>query len=445
MNPRARRFLSWTFIATFFILAPAVILSTAGYRYNFTRGRIERTGVVVLDTRPTGASVSLNGKLQKTETPTQLSKVTPGTYAVRVEKANYHTWSKTVSVGSRESVFLNQISLYRTDAPISIGVLGSPAATAFSPDVRYGAAVTSASSGSELSVIDTRNGLTRLPYRSSAEAGAFRLRWSPNGRFLLIERSGKNPSFLLWSAHDPERVRDLSDETGITFTEALWAQDSDRLYGIAKNTIHQIDTELFSAVAAGTSVAAPVIIDDTLYGIVAGEMPTLVRRRLRDTSFETIAQLPSAQFAPVAGDGKRITYASKTGDRLFTIDPSGERPTAFEGRGHDGVWSADGTRLLYWNELEIRIHDARTGSDELVDRLSGAIAQAAWQRPEWNALYAAGNTLYAIETTDRFGRLTVPLATYETLNRFAVAPNGDTAFVFGTHHGVSGLWKMRLR
>lgn len=444
MNPRARRFLSWTFIATFFVLAPAVILSTAGYRYNFARGRIERTGVVVVDTRPTGASVSLNGKLQKTETPTQLSKVTPGTYAVRVEKANYHTWSKTVSVGSRESVFLNQISLYRTDAPVSLNPFGSPIVAAFSSDVRYGAAVASASSGSELSVIDTRNGSAYLPYRSSAAAESFRLRWSPNGRLLLVERSGKTPSFLLWNAYEPERVRDLSEETGIAFTDALWAQDSDRLYGVAKNTIYQIDTELFAAVAAGTSVTAPTIVDDALYGILAGETPSLVRRRLRDTSFETIAQLPSAQFLPVA-DGGRVTYASKAGDRLFTIDPSSERRAAFEGRGRDGVWSSDGTRLLYWNELEIRIHDARTGSDELVDRLSGAIAQAAWQRPEWNALYVAGSTLYAVETTDRFGRLTVPLATFETIDRFAVAPNGDTAFIFGTRDDVSGLWKLRLR
>ncbi|WKZ29580.1 MAG: PEGA domain-containing protein [Patescibacteria group bacterium] len=445
MNPRARRFLRWTFIATFFVLAPAVILSTAGYRYNFARGRVERTGVVVLDTRPTGASISLNGKLQKTETPTQLGKVTPGTYVVRVEKANYHPWSKTVSVGSRESVFLNQISLYRTDGPIPVITLGSPAEAAFSRDVRYGAAVSSASSGSELSVIDTRNGSAYLPYRSSEDADVFRLHWSQNGRLLLIERTGKNPAFLLWSAYDPERVRDLSEETGFAFTEAFWAQDADRLYGVARNILYQIDTELFSAVAMGASVTAPTIVNDTLYGIVTDETPSLVRRRLRDTAFETVAQLPNAQFAPVATDGRRVTYAASNGDHLFTIDPSGEHRTAFEGRGREGVWSADNTRLFYWNELELRIHDARTGTDELVDRLSGAITQAAWQRPEWNALYAASGTLYAIETTDRFGRLTVPLATFETIDRFAVAPNGDTAFIFGTRDDISGLWKLRLR
>ncbi|MFA5854097.1 MAG: PEGA domain-containing protein [Patescibacteria group bacterium] len=445
MNPRARQFLSWTFIVTFFLLAPAVILSTAGYRYNFTRGRLERTGVVVVETRPAGASISLNNKPQKTETPTQISKVTPGTYTVRVEKANYHPWTKTVTVGSRESVFLNQISLFRTEAPTSIKTLGTPAATAFSNDVRYGAVVASASSGSELSVIDTKIGTAYLPYRSSAPATSFRLHWSPNGRTLLIERAGKSPLFLLWSANDPERVRDLLKEAEIIFTEVFWAQDTDRLYGVAKNTLYQIDAELLAAVDVGPSITAPVIANDTLYGILDKDAPTLVRRRLRDTTTETIAQLPSSKYVPVAGNGKKITYASLSGDRLFTIDPSGDRPTAFEGRGHDGVWSTDGSRLLYWSDLEIRIYDARSGTDELIDRLSESITQASWQRPEWTALYAVGDSIFSIETTDRFGRITLPIIEFQKLYRFAISTNGDTAFIFGMQGGENGLWKLRLR
>lgn len=430
---------------TFFVLAPAVILSTAGYRYNFTRGRLERTGVVVVETRPTGASISLNNKLQKTETPTQISKVTPGTYVVRVEKAGYHTWSKTVTVGSRESVFLNQLSLFRKEDPAPIKTLGPSAATAFSHDVRYGAAVASASSGSELSVIDTKIGTAYLPYRSSAAASSFRLTWSPNGRSLLIERTGAKPSFLLWNANDPERVRDLSKEAEVPFIEAFWAQDTHHLYGIAKGHLYQIDPETLTAVETGSSILAPVVVDDTLYGILEDGGPRLARRRLREASFETIAQLPTSKYAPVAGNGRRVTYASLSGDRLFTIDPSGDRPTAFEGRGRDGVWSSDGTRLLYWNDLELRMYDARSGSDELINRLGESIGQASWQRPEWTALYAVHNTLFGIETVDRFGRMTVPLVEFQKLHRFAVSTNGDTAYIFGVRDGEDGLWKLRLR
>lgn len=445
MNPRARRFLSWAFILTFFLLAPAIILSTAGYRYNFERGRLERTGVVIVETRPTGASVNLNGKLQNAQTPARLGRITPGTYAVRVEKSGYHAWMKTVSVGSRETVFLNQIALFRSEAPTPVLTFGTPSVAAFSSNARRGAAVVSASSGSELAVIDTRDGGMHLPYRSSAEAASFNLRWSPSGRFLLVERTGRTPSFLLWNASDPERVHDLSSVAGITFAEMFWAQDADRLYGVAKGALYAVDASALTAVPSGPSIAEPVIAGETLYGIVPGEAPTLARRRLREQNFETIAQLPSVDFTPVPGRDRRVSYVSVSGERLFTIDPAGDRPTAFEGRGHDGVWSSDGARLLYWSNLEIRIYDTRTGSDELLNRLSGSIAQAAWHVPEWNVLYAVGNSLFSIETDELFGRVTVPLATFDILDRFAVSPNGDNAFIFGTKDGATGLWKLRLR
>ncbi len=445
MDPRARRWLSWTFIISFFVLAPVIILSTAGFRYNFDLHRLERAGVMMVESRPAAASISLNGKPQKSETPAHLGKITPGTYAVRVEKSGYHAWTKTVSVGSRETAFLNQISLFRDEAPAILKEIGAPSATAFSSDARYAAAVASASSGAEVVVIDTKNGGAYLPYRSSANASSFRLSWSPNGRFLLIARAGKSPSFLLWSAGEPERVKDLSAETGVSLIDAFWAQDADRVYGVSKGVLYAIETDLHVAAPSGPSIAAPVVANDTLYGIAPGETPTLAHRRLRDTEFDTLAQLPSPDFMPIRGANGRIAYVSVSGERLFTVDPSGDRPTAFEGRGRDGVWSADGTKLLYWSDLEIRIYDTRSGSDELVNRLSGPIAQTAWHRPEWNALYAVGGTLYAIETSDRFGRMTVPIAHFKNMNRFAVSPNGDTAFIFGTKDGTDGLWKLRLR
>ncbi len=445
MNSHARRFLSWTFIITFFVLAPVIILSTAGYRYNFERGRLERTGVVVVESRPAGASISLNGKPQKAETPAHLGKVTPGTYAVRVEKAGYQSWTKTVSVGSRETVFLNRISLFRAEAPNLFKETGAQASAAFSADARYGAAVASASSGSELTVIDTKTGAAHLPYRSSATASSLTMHWSPNGRFLLITRTGTTPSFLVWSANDPESVRDLSTSGSAAFDEAFWAQDADRLYASAKGTLYEIDTASLTSSPTGPSINQPVIANGILYGISVDGSPALVRRALNQNAFETIAQLPSAGFSPVAGGDRRITYASLSSDKLFTIDPSGDRPTAFEGRGHDGAWSADGSRLLYWNEFELRLYDARAGSDELINRVGSPIARAAWQRPEWTAIYASGTTLYAIETTDTFGRVIAPLAEFETVQSFAISSNGDLAFVFGMKNGVDGLWKLRLR
>src|SRR5688572_3398648 len=107
MRSRARRLLSWTFIVTFFLIAPAIILSTAGYRYNFATRRIERTGVMIVETRPTGAMVTLNGERQVDDTPARLPSLSPGTYDLRVEKIGYHIWEKNVAIESRSTAFVN--------------------------------------------------------------------------------------------------------------------------------------------------------------------------------------------------------------------------------------------------------------------------------------------------------------------------------------------------
>ena len=75
MHPRARRLLSWTFIVAFFVIAPAIIFTTAGYRYNFSKKRFERTGVLVVESRPTGASVTLGGEPQKGSTPARIAQL----------------------------------------------------------------------------------------------------------------------------------------------------------------------------------------------------------------------------------------------------------------------------------------------------------------------------------------------------------------------------------
>ena len=170
-----------------------------------------------------------------------------------------------------------------------------------------------------------------------------------------------------------------------------------------------------------------------------------MRHRLREEKRETVAELPSDDFIPLPGRGRKIAYVSASSERLFIIDPSSDPAEAFEGRGRGGAWSVDGERLLYWNDLEVRIYDGASGRDELITRLSGPLRQAAWHRPEWNALYASGHDLFAVETSDRFGRVTVPLASFDELRAFAPNRNGDELYAFGVIEGRHGLWRLRLR
>jgi hypothetical protein len=445
MVSRTRRLLSWTFIIAFFVIAPAIIFSTAGYRYNFTKHRIERTGVMIVVSRPEAAAITLNGERQKADTPARLPDLTPGTYDLRVEKIGYHPWEKTVTIESRATAFVNDVGLFRVTSPVLYSPIGVSIHPAFSPGARYAAALMPTSSGSELAIVDLRTGVDFLPYRSSSEAGTFKLSWSVHGEWLLIARTGTKPLFLLWHSDDPQNVRDIKEGTGLAFEDAFWAQGDTRLYGRKGGRLYGIPPDATSAVDEGPAIEQAIVANGSVYGILEGEPSKLVRRKLKEDAFEPIAGLPSTAFRPLPGNDGRIAYVSTTGDDLFVIDSSGDQPKAFEARGKGGVWSADGTRLLYWNDLEVRIYDARSGNDDLLTRLSGPITQAAWHAPEWNVLYAANGGLFTTESTDHYGRLTVPLAEFTTIDGFAVGDAGDFAYIYGKKDGQSGLWKLRLR
>jgi hypothetical protein len=315
----------------------------------------------------------------------------------------------------------------------------------FSPDARYAAGFTSSASGSELTVVELKTGVEFLPFGSTAPAADFHLSWSQDGDSLLIAQAGKTPAFLLWNSLKPDAVADLKQASGSRFDDVFWAQDAPRLYGDLKGTLYEMVPDALRPTIVGLSLSAPVVQGGMLYGFMSGAPTTLVRRRLSATETETVAELPAPNFLPLDARVGRVAYVSKDADRLFVIDPAGDHPKIFAARGQDGAWSANGNRLLYWNDVELRIYDARSGDDRLVTRVAGPISKAAWHQPEWNVLYAVNGGLFAVETAEQVGRLTVPLADFGEISDFTVSRDGAVAFIIGSKAGQAGLWRLPLR
>src|SRR3989339_292510 len=86
MTLRFRRVLYLIFIAIFLVVAPLMMFYAWGLRYNFDKGRIEKTGVFYIKSYPKNAGIYLNGKLQKRQTPSQINRLLANNYSVKVEK-----------------------------------------------------------------------------------------------------------------------------------------------------------------------------------------------------------------------------------------------------------------------------------------------------------------------------------------------------------------------
>lgn len=102
LSRKARNIIFYALVAIFVLIAPILIALSYGYRFDFGKGSVVETGGVFVKSSTPRLSVFLNSDFVK-ETPflpggALLPELAPGTYLLRIEKAGYHPWSKTVEV-----------------------------------------------------------------------------------------------------------------------------------------------------------------------------------------------------------------------------------------------------------------------------------------------------------------------------------------------------------
>ncbi len=104
-------------IVVFFIAAPAVVLYTAGYRYNWQLHRFDQAGVLSVDIEPLDAHVFIDAHRIPKELPIRLTTMIPGTYTLRMEAKNKKTWEKDIVIESKKTTYIKNITLFEDASP----------------------------------------------------------------------------------------------------------------------------------------------------------------------------------------------------------------------------------------------------------------------------------------------------------------------------------------
>lgn len=102
MKKKTRRIVFYSLAVLFFLAAPLLLGYAVGYRFDFSRGVLERTGGIFVKSKNSRVTLFLNGTFLK-ETSffsngALLPEIPPGTHLLRIEKMGFHPWSKTVTV-----------------------------------------------------------------------------------------------------------------------------------------------------------------------------------------------------------------------------------------------------------------------------------------------------------------------------------------------------------
>lgn len=85
-------------VLLFFLLLPIVLSYSLGYKIDFQRLKIYKTGIIYIKSQPSGASIYINGKPFPDITPARIEELKPGQYRIEVRRDGFYPWQKDLAV-----------------------------------------------------------------------------------------------------------------------------------------------------------------------------------------------------------------------------------------------------------------------------------------------------------------------------------------------------------
>jgi len=109
---RIRCLLFYLSVAIFLVGLPLILSVALGYKFNYRKLQLTKTGLIVLKTQPPGAKIYCDNKLVTEKTPTTVNSLLPGIYNIRVELDKHYPWSNAVTVEAGKITRLEKIILF---------------------------------------------------------------------------------------------------------------------------------------------------------------------------------------------------------------------------------------------------------------------------------------------------------------------------------------------
>lgn len=452
MSARLRRIIGLIFLAGFAVTAPLVILTTKGYRYNWSKGRPEKTGILVLDSKPIGARIYVNGMLQAKTTPASLFRLLPEDYAVRLEKTGYLSWQKVLRVKSGETTFTKEVILFRDAVPKLLKSADIEKAV-FGADGRLTAVLNRGDEWLELEIYDRSLPATTLLARFSRDKYAETdISWSPDGDRLLFQgrpADGDAPELYVYPA-----TADL--ETGgrqISVPEdgrltAAWSSDGAKIIAVTDHGAYAVDpaTGEAAVLTLSSRLQDAAAVGRDAYLLKTGADETVLERTAVDGlgPLEMLAELPPGQYVFTDAGDTYLILTEMSGQSRLVERGTGRIAAVFNASHVSWEGPDGGGRLLLWNDFEIAVLDPSATAPQIVTRLGTVVTGAAWHPEGGVVVYSTPSSVMAIELDDRGERNNFELTKLTDVGVFAIEPSGKTLLLTGSAGNQRGIFERDL-
>jgi hypothetical protein len=308
------------------VFTVALVAYGQGYVYDFKTGRIIKTGLVLIQSTPTGAQVTQNGKVLKKKT-TYRGSFESGSYTFEVTKDGFHSWKKTLQVVASEVTLAHYVILIPKKPKVTLLDSRPQVVTQnISRDHRHLVYVTGGVDPGVYTLDPADPKPTRIyaPKPATATRPAETVTdavWSDDASHVLVTaQAGPERLHYLMTASGDD-ARNLTDQfrfdfTGLKFSGTNWRQ----LYWISPDGLRRLDVEAqsVSGVLADKVSQIQVAGDRILYVQATSLGRSLWSIDGRGTKQELIQALPESPSYALA-------YASYRGQDQLAVVPSRTR------------------------------------------------------------------------------------------------------------------------
>lgn len=398
MSKKIRDWIFYLFIFFFVVGTVLISLYASGYKFNlswplkFNRVLI-KTGIIAVDTTPSGAVVYLNDEPQSNlslnpfkkeylTTAVKIKNVLPGEYNLSLELPGYWTFQKKIYVYSGQTTFAENINLFRDDKPLLLTASGETE-TLLSASQKY------LYIPAEKKIITLKNNEERIIPGGGAESS-----WLKNEDKLLV--SG--------NIYGISASGDAGYEKLIGSKADNWHIDEsqNRLYYRNGNSLGylSLSNKTSFSVVSGENYITYEPRGDSLYFVssAAGKI-SLQKYSFSSQKIEQQMSLPTIGRYEFKDDSvKSLVLYDSLNKTLYVTDPNNIQNGMQTIKNVTSWQWVDENTLLYNNTWEIYRFDLKTGNSDLLTRVGEDITGIIWNKDNSYLIFLTANSFNALDT-----------------------------------------------
>ncbi len=444
MTLTQRRIIYLIFIAFFLITLPIIILYANGYKYNFKKNNLQKTGAIFLESKPKDVKVFLNNNEIKEKIPILIKNLTPSEYNLKIIKNGFTTWNKEIKVNEGQTTFLQYVRLFKNQEVPIILYKNKIKEFKYNDDKDIFVIYSTNKENEILTWFNVKNYKQKNILKTTDKIITFKL--IENGKLIFIETEN---DYLLINPLD-EIVYNLNNIIGVKKIKKLKINKYNGNYFYYINNDKLYSYNLINNKRKLLLPYEPIdylIKNNILYYLNQNSLNRIFLNGLNLTTNETeknILNLNNNGNYQILNINNNF-FTIKNKDTLILFNKEDDKYKKLDNVLYNN-WDEKYNELIYGNEHELWVlkPKEKKNNNLLLTRNTKKIGKAIWYPITTHIIYHTDDTIKIIENLAT-NRNIADILKIDNIKQLVVNNKGDKLYFIGQVNGDDGLFELRIQ